>query len=95
MVRWLTMNKFLYDSVENALVTLNSISNSLAVIATTLHDDIQQKVSMVVHELPPDCMDFDEWASLLSSDNRQRLMWFLWHHKFWHHTCVRKEADNG
>lgn len=32
------MNKFIYDSVENALVVLNSIANSLALIASILKE---------------------------------------------------------
>lgn len=32
------MNKFLYDSIENALVVLNSIANSIAVIASILKE---------------------------------------------------------
>lgn len=30
------MNKFLYDSIEKALLILSSIANSLAVIASTI-----------------------------------------------------------
>lgn len=32
------MNKFLYDSVEKALLILNSIANSLAIIASTIKE---------------------------------------------------------
>jgi hypothetical protein len=32
------MNKFLYDSVEKALLTLNSIANSLAIIASAVKE---------------------------------------------------------
>lgn len=38
------MNKFLYDSVENALVVLNSIANSLALIASILKERRDKEV---------------------------------------------------
>lgn len=38
------MNKFLYDSVEKALLILNSIANSLAVIASMLKERRDKEV---------------------------------------------------
>lgn len=43
-VRKPMMNKFLYDSVEKALLILNSISNSLAVIASVLKEYKEKRV---------------------------------------------------
>lgn len=38
------MNKFLYDSVENALVLLSSIANSLGLIASMLKERKDKEV---------------------------------------------------
>lgn len=43
------MNKFLYDSVENALVVLNSIANSLALIASILKEHKDKEADRCVH----------------------------------------------
>ena len=66
---------------------LYSIANSLESIAESL----TSKSVAPVHEGEV-CMDFNEWASSLDSEQRKELMTFLWSHPKWHDTCVR--ADN-
>lgn len=37
------------------------------------------------------CMDFDEFATRLDADSRNKLMDYLWRSRRWHNSCLRDE----
>lgn len=85
------MTRLEQETCEAVLHASHSIISNLGKIADSLqHLSNSTPVPICPDRpLPPECMDFDEWASDLCFDDRRRLMVFLWEHPYWHKTCVR------